>query len=84
MTTKAVSSARVPILTGCQMQCVGLPICVGRTHHGPIDLLQIGLAVKAKINARYEAAENLEQNGDIVYPDPEVEIESGVAQKRMI
>lgn len=54
------------------------------THHGPVQLLQIGFAVECKVETRDEGAHNLDDNGHIVEANPEVGKGPRVAYQRVV
>ena len=88
-TTKALSVERVPI-------CGGVGVGHGNelsthfrgfgtaTHHGPVELLEMRLAVEADVDARDEGPEDLKHDGHVVEAHPQVPVVAGVAEHGVV
>ena len=52
-----------------------------RTYHGPIEFLQVGLAVECDVDSRNKRPNGLKNDGDIIQASPETRISFRMAEK---
>ncbi len=71
-TTKALRVERAPICGGGPGSELSTPLSGADTvtHHGPVQLLEMRLAVEADVDARDKGPEDLKHDGDVVEAHP--------------
>ena len=54
------------------------------THNGPVQLLELRLAVEADVDARDEGPKDLKHDGHVVEAHPQVPVVAGVAEQGVV